>query len=218
MPDARSVLDSPLPLLLALTLAACSPSADDAGSQATASEGPLFAESVEEDECAVLTVDDVAAIAGIEASAIEQQAIAGICLHEWDAGTLTVMDIDVHESREEARDVYDRYTADVTAQQMDSARGQIDEELDEQAAEGEMSERDRDVASTLMDAMEVGDVRHERFDVGDGASLSTEGSLRVLYGNVVVWITGKTGTEDSIEPGVAEAAARRVVENLDGMR
>jgi hypothetical protein len=69
-----------------------------------------------------------------------------------------------------------------------------------------------------MDAMEVGDVSHRRFDgVGDAASLNSEGSLRILHGNVVVWIAWDSMDGEAIDPTLAEAVARRVVANLDAM-
>jgi hypothetical protein len=65
----------------------------------------------------------------------------------------------------------------------------------------------------------VGDVSHRRFEgVGDAASLSSEGSLRILHGNVVVWIVGTSGDAGPIDPALAEAMARRVVANLDALR
>lgn len=223
MPLLRPVA-GPFALALLTLAAGCGGSGDEpsAESSPARASGPLFAESVEEEPCAILTPEDVAAATGVPGSDIEQRAMGGVCLYSWRAaetrsrGDLNVMGFDVHESLERARQNYDRYTRDVTAEEAREGMAQLEERLDEKAAEEGMSDTERAAASSLTGAIEVGDVTHQRFDgIGSAASLSSEGALRILYGNVVVWIAGSTGDNLPHDAEVAREVARRVVANLD---
>lgn len=60
------------------------------------------------------------------------------------------------------------------------------------------------------------DFTHQRWTgIGDAANTNGRGTVRVLYGNVTVWITGKTDGEDWIHPAVGQEVARQVVANLE---
>lgn len=199
-PRPRSRPASPRPpgpfLLLAVLMACGADAPADATRQAPigtpearrpAQGAPFFDQSVEDDECALLSREAVSEAAGVPMDAVERPYDA-VCLYSWNAGAdypagnLNLMDVDVHETMAAARAEYDRFTEDVTA--------------------GELGAYD-----------------HQHWEgIGTAASTDGRGTVRILYGNVTVWVTGKTDGEDWIDPSVGRAVARSIVGNLEGMR
>lgn len=195
----------------------------EATSTAAAGER-IFDESVEEDECAVLTAEDVNAAVGAPLDGIEQEAWGGVCLYSWDAGSswsdgsLAVLDVTVHESLDRARSEYARFTEDVTAEEVGEGKDRVQEDLEGERAAGEISPSEEALADALVETMPEMDFTHRRWDgIGSAASTDGHGTVRVRYGNVTVWIVGKTAGEDWLDPEVARNVARRVVAQLDGM-
>ncbi len=212
-------------VVVALALAACGGgeggAADSPGASATADvPEPTFTEAVEDDDCAVLTPADLAAATGTPQDEIEGRSLGGSgCYYEFADLNINVLGVRVHESVDAARSYFARFTEDATAQEVGEAKQQVREELADEREQGEMSESDEAVAGALVDAMPEEDVGHERWpDIGSGSAMDGRGSVRVRYGNVTVWFTGKTDGEDVLDPGLAQDLARRIVANLDAMK
>ncbi len=216
-----------IPLLVFAVVAACGSDVPADATQeapvagAPAPDAPVFAESIEDDRCAFLTREDVAAATGIALDAIEQP-YDGFCLYRWDAGpdypdgNLNLMGLTVHGSVERARGEYATFTEDVSADEVGEGREGMRDEL---AGSDELSETEAEVAGVLVEAMPETGVTHQRWTgIGDAAGTDGRGTVRVLYGNVTAWITGKTDDEDWIDPDVGRRVARAVVANLEDMR
>lgn len=184
----------------------------------------IFDESLEDDKCSVFTREDAGAAAGVPPDMVEQP-YAGMCLYSWEGGSghpegnLNVMGVTVHETVEQARSEHARFTVDVTAEEVGAATDDVQEALAAKRDEGELTADEEAVASAVVGTMPEMDFTHRRWDdIGDGASSDGRGTVRVLYGNVTVWMTGKTDSEDWIDPGVAREVARLIVANLEGLR
>lgn len=229
MDPRRIVRNAAAGCLILIVLAACGADGSDgdpgdvADAPARVAEAKIFDESLENDTCAVLTRDDVSAAAGVPLAAVERP-YASMCLYSWDEadgrpdGNLNVMSVRVHETAEAARREYATFTQDVTAEDVGAAKDRVQEELADERAEGGITEREEGVASAVVETMPEMDFTHRGWDdIGDAASTDGRGTVRVLYGNVNVWVTGKTASEDWIDPDVAREVARRVVANLDGI-
>lgn len=178
----------------------------------------IFDESLEDDKCAIFTREDASAATGIPLEAIEKR-YAHMCLYSWDAGddypdgNLNLMGLTVHDNVEQARGDYTRFSGDVTAEEIAAGKEEAQREM---ADRSELSEADRRVAGALIGSMAEMDFTHQHWTgIGDAANTDGRGTVRVLYGNVTVWITGKTDGEDWIHPAVGREVARLIVANLE---
>lgn len=181
------------------------------------SEEKMFSDSVGDEECRVLTTEDVAAATGVPADQIEQQAISG-CLYSWSDGSIMLMSVRAHKTLKRAQNEYARFTKDASAEEVEGSKQAFQEEVAKKQEEGELTSVEGAVATTLTDAMPAEEVTHQRWSgIGSEASMNNSGSVRLRYGNVTVWFTGKTGDEDRMDPEIAQEIARRIVTNLDRM-
>lgn len=216
-----------LVLLVAGILAGCgseSGGSDTSGSgtsDVVALEERTYPEDIGDDKCALLTPGDVAAATGVPESAIEQRRISG-CLYSWDGGqdwqegTLWLSSVREYDSIKRAKTWYSRYTEDATVEDMKRAKEEFSKRLEEERAEGEVSETESSTASALAGMMPDEAVTHQRFDgIGNEAALNNSGTMYVRVGNVVFKFSGKVNGEDRIEEGVAREVASRVIANLD---
>lgn len=171
---------------------------------------PVFDDSVAHDKCALLSLADVAAATGVPVEAWQQRVVSG-CLYTWPEGSLWLGSVSVHESIERAEESFARYTAD--------AAGRDFRQHDEWPAGSSGRGLDGPGAAPGREgvtAMPGDAIGYRRLPgVGSEAALDNRGSMRVRYGNVVVWLTGKTGDRDWIDPEVAADLGRRMVANMD---
>lgn len=188
------------------------------GDGGAADPEPVFTETVEDDDCTVLTLSDVSEATSVPETKLEQRRISG-CLYAWDRGNVNLLSVRVHETVDQARAYHARFTEDISAAGIDEAQDRVQEELGRRREEGEMNETDQAVAGALVDAMPEEDISHQRWsEIGSEAAMDGRGSVRLRYGNVTIWLTGKTDGEDVIDPALAQELSRRIVANLDGMR
>jgi hypothetical protein len=181
----------------------------------------IFDESVEDEECRVLTTEDVAAATGVPAGEIEQRAISG-CLYSWDAGeswsdgSIMLMSVSAHETVDRATSYYARFTRDTTAEEIAESKDAMKDELAKKREEGELSSGAEAIGGALTEAMPEEDISHQRWSgIGSEASTDGRGSVRLRYGNVTAWFVGKTAGEDRLDDEVAREIGRRIVANLD---
>lgn len=175
---------------------------------------PMFDEAAGEDDCAILTLADVSAVTGVPESAIEQREISG-CLYAWDGGNLNLLSTRVHDSLDRARSYHDRFTADVTADEIAAAKEEVKGDLDE----GELDEGERAAGGALIDAMEESDIRHRSLEgIGSESVLDTRGSLYIRYGNMTVTVGAKDAEgNDTFDPQMAREVGERIIANLDSL-
>lgn len=226
-------------IALLLTLAACGPgdTIDEAAAEAAADskaaaeakaevavEEKMFDESVSDDKCALLTPADVASATGVPEAALEQRTLGSSCLYSWESGdgwqdgSIYFGSLRVRESIEDAKRRYARKTRDLTAGDVSDAKEQLDEELDEKANDGEMTESEAATASSLAAAMPETDFTHTALDgIGNEAAMDNMGSVYIRYGNAVISFSGKTAGEDHLDPERAAAIAQAIVGHLDSM-
>jgi hypothetical protein len=193
---------------------AASTGGTDAAASAAVAAEPTFDDSVEEGDCAVLTLADVAAVTGMAADEIEQRTIMG-CLYAWDGGNLNLLSVRVHDSVGQARSYFSRFTEDVTADDIAAAKQRLREELDDE----DLDEGEKAVAGAMAGAMAEQDIGH-RFlpGIGSEAVMDSRGSVYIRYGNVTMEFSAKDAAgDDTIEPKMATAVGRRIVANLDAM-
>ncbi|MGD8495431.1 MAG: hypothetical protein PVF05_04520 [Gemmatimonadales bacterium] len=176
---------------------------------------PTFDEAVGEDDCAVLTLSDVAAVTGVSADDIEQRAMMGTCTYAWDGGNLNLLSARVHDSVDRARRYFSRFTEDVTAEDIAAAKKQFREELDEE----DMDEGEKAVAGAMAGAMEERDIGHRPLPgLGSEAVMDSRGSVYIRYGNLTMEFAAKNAAgDDVIEPDMAMAVGRRMIANVDAM-
>lgn len=203
--------------LFLVLIVACGGGADGTGSSeelAADAPEPTFDESADEDDCAILTLADVSAVTGVPEPAIEQRAISG-CLYAWDGGNLNLLSTRVHDSIDRARAYHDRFTADVTAEEIAEAKEQAKEELDEE----NLNRGERAAGGALVDAMAEGEIRHAALDgIGSEAVVDTRGSLYIRYGNMTLTVGAKDAEgNDTFDPQMARAVGERIIANLDAM-
>lgn len=107
------------------------------------------------------------------------------------------------------------FTADVTAEEVDEAKEQMKEELDEE----ELDKGERAAGGALVDAMGEGDIRHRTLDgIGSEAVVDTRGSLYIRYGNMTLTVGAKDAEgNDTFDPQRARAVGERIIANLDAM-
>lgn len=224
-PRARTHLGPALGVWLAVAVAACGGgeggTAEGAsGSDRAPAPEPVFTEAVEADDCAVLTPADVSAATGTPEADVEGRSLGGSgCYYEAGVFNINLLSVRVYESLDRARGYFERFTEDATAAEVGEAKDEVQEELARKRTEGEMSGSEAAIADALVETMPEEDVRHERWtDIGSEAAMDRRGSVRIRYGNAVVWLTGKTDGEDVLDPDLARDLAQRIVANLDEMK
>lgn len=193
---------------------------EEAGSGADgepAVEERIFAEGTGDDECAVLTLDDVTAATGLTAAEIEQREISG-CHYSWDDGMIWMRRVRVHESVDRAKAYHARFTEDVSSEEVAEAKEQVKDELRDREAAGEMTSDEAAVGSAVTEAMPEWDYEHTSLPgIGSEAVYDGRGTVYIRWGNLTTSFSGKTGDEDRIEGEVATEVGRRVVANLGEM-
>lgn len=189
-----------------------------AGSDVT--EERIFDESVKDPKCELLSREEVAEITGVPADALEEM-LKG-CLYTWEDGhgredgTIYLGSVMVHDNLKRARGYHARFTEDVTSEEVAEGQEQVQGELAEQEAAGEMSETDAAAGSALAGAMPEMDFTHRDLEgIGDEAQMDNRGTVYVRLGNVTISFSGKTDGEDEIDPEVAAEVARTIVSNLE---
>lgn len=192
----------------------------EAGSRAdgeTAVEERTFAEGAGEDECAVLTLEDVTAATGLPAAQIEQREISG-CHYSWDDGMVWMRTVRVHESVERAKGYHARFTRDVTAEEVAEAKEQVQDEFRDREAAGEMTASEGATGRAVTEAMPEWEFTHSSLPgIGSEAVYDGRGTVYIRWGNLTASFSGKTGDEDRIERELALGYGRRVVANLGKM-
>jgi len=200
-----------LRIALAGALAACG------GAGSPAAEERVFDDAIEADPCAVLTTSDVAQATGVAAEGITRQEVSG-CLYSWDGGSIWLAGVEVHGSVEKAKGSFARFTEDATAEEVEASVEQIREELAERRAAGEADPSRAGTEDAILDVLPGGVVTHDDLEgVGADVRLSSDGSVRIRFGNATVWFTGRTGDEERIDPRTASEVARRIIVNLEAM-
>lgn len=166
------------------------------------------------DGCVVLDAAAVAEAAGVAASQVTENPKVD-CLFTWQDGSAFIGAVRAHRSVDRARQHFASFSEDVTAEEMEADKAELQRRLDAAAAEGEIEERDAAVGGALVAAAPVQDLSHRRLDIGDEATVDSRGKVMVRVGNVTFDVALQRG--DDIDPELSQQLARRVVANLAGL-
>lgn len=163
--------------------------------------------------CTLLTPQQLAAIAGVDASRITESP-AMRCLFSWDDDSVVVQ-ATVHRSQDAAQRYFEGLTADVTAEQMAEQKRALQEHLSRKAGETDAAPERTAVQGALVSAIPETDVTNEAIaGVGDEASVSDEGKVTVRIGNLIFKVAAQRGSDGAADAALAREVAVRVAENL----
>lgn len=150
-----------LPVLaLALTACGSESSSDSSGgteagsASAAATDGLSVAMDLDDRPCDLLPIADAASILGVDASVIEQTDIVGTCSYSAEAGDFRDLDVavntvEVFETAEEAAQSFSLTYREITEEEAAQAAEAIGQQLDQQEADGEITEGQADDAGAM---------------------------------------------------------------------
>ena len=187
----------------------------EGGATPAGAEGPVLDRAaLRGDGCTVLDDEDVAAVVGVDASQVSENAQVD-CLFSWPGGSAIVNALRAHRDVEGARRHYARFTEDVTAEEMREGKTELQDELREEAASGgELDEAEAEVGVELVARLPEDAVTNRDVPgVGSEASTDDRGTITVRFGNVTFDAAAKRG--DEVDRELTIELARRVVGNLD---
>lgn len=208
-------------LVLLPAFGACGGAAADADAEPTTSAAAgeaRFAESLEDEPCAVVTKETVAAVFDIPAGEITADS-GMFCTYEWEGGGRTV-DVTVHinsvaEDAERAASRFASATRGMSGADLDRA---VDDIKQRAAESGELKgDGAREAAGAV--TASVGSDRGIQFEdvegVGDEARLALTvgaGDLWVRVGNLIFTVSAYSGPEmpmpDELSPGAIMSASK----------
>ncbi|HET8819417.1 MAG TPA: hypothetical protein VFM73_07745 [Xanthomonadaceae bacterium] len=186
------------------------PDGVEAGAPAT--ERLFSGEVLEGEGCVLLSIEDVSAATGIDATEISTNP-AMDCFFSWEGGQVVLMWPSIHRSIEQASEQYAGFTQDLSAADMQAGIADLGKRLDAKAAAGDITDRQASAATALAGSQAGLEVRNT--DVaGVGDEASHDGNrLKVRVGNVILDVTAKRDDEFDLE--LTKAVANRVVHNLE---
>lgn len=208
-----------------LALAGCGERPADATETVAARAAPAPAsatgrvferEQVRGKPCKLVTPQQLAAIAGVDASRITESP-AMRCLFAWDDDRVVVQ-ATVHRSQDAAKRQFEGLTADVTAEQMAEQKRTLQEHLSRKAGESGAAPERAAAQGALVSAIPETDVTNEAIaGIGDEASVSDGGKVTVRIGNLIFNVAAQRGSEGVADAALAREVAVRVAENLQAL-
>jgi len=200
--------------------------------QAAASAGTLFAKEITKQPCDLLTPNAVAAVAGVDQSALEQNAMASMCLYSWDGGQAHLSNLRTSKKVEFARERFENSYRNQTGEEVAQGMAKIDAELEKQKDEGktEVDPQQAKVVTGAMSGMLSGGLQYEdipglgdiaRFEItrtetqfGGKTFVSYANALNVLTGNLKFTVSFSRDGEPKLYRDESVALAEAVLEKL----
>jgi hypothetical protein len=197
-----------------------------------ASAGTLFAKEITKQPCDLLTPNAVAAVAGVNSSALEQSALASMCLYSWDGGQAQLSNLRTSKKVEFARERFENSYQNQTGEEVAQSMAKIDAELKKQQDEGK-TDVDAQHAKVVTGAMSEslsGGLQYEdipglgdiaRFEItrtetqfGGQTIVSYANLLNVLTGNLKFTVSFSRDGEPKLYRDESVALAEAVLEKL----
>lgn len=161
----------------------------------------LYAASLKDEPCALLTAEMVAGVAGVAPDQVEQRAMSTMCLYEWDGGSASIGFIKIHDSATEAMDRFHMEHQSMSGAQVDAAMQEIAAGAKDQLAEDSAAGQDvpdAEHVDTVTDAMSGsmgGGITFEGVpDLGDMAAYETTRHETKIADKVLVSYANKLDT------------------------
>lgn len=195
---------------------ATSPAPVSEGAAEVAEERSFDRETFGGKECVVIDAAEVAEIAGVAFGEVSENRGAK-CLFAWSDGS-AIVQLTAHKTAQRARQHFETFNEDVTAEEIKAAKVELDQKLDDEVAEGEMTEQQAEIGSKMAHQMPEVDITHQSLSgLGDDASVDSRGKIMVRVGNLTFNVAAKSGGADDIDPELSRKIAERVVDNLETM-
>lgn len=165
------------------------PSAVAYGKAPATSAGKLHDRELTGRTCELLTPEAVAAVAGVDASSLEQRAVTSMCVYSWDGGQASLGMLSVEKTAEAARDRFDNTYRSMTGEEVAQTMGEINAGLDRKADAGDTDvdpQKARQVTGAMGSAFAGGLQFEDVPGVGDLARFETTKTEVKLGGNTFV--------------------------------
>lgn len=197
--------------------------------QPTASAGTLFAKEIVRQPCDLLTPN---AVAGVDPSALEQSAMASMCLYSWEGGQAHLGNLRTSKKIEFARERFENSYRNQTGEEVVQSMAKIDAELEKQKDEGktDVDPQQAKVITGAMSGMLSGGLQYEnipglgdiaRFEItrtetqfGGKTFVSYANALNVLTGNLKFTVSFSHDGEPKLYRDESIALAAAVLEKL----
>ncbi len=198
----------------------------------TASAGTLFAKEIARQPCDLLTPNAVATVAGVDPSALEQSAMASMCLYSWEGGQAHLGNLRTSKNIEFARERFENSYRNQTGQEVVQSMAKIDAELEKQQDEGktDVDPQQAKVITGALSGMLSGGLQYEdipglgdiaRFEItrtesqfGGKTFVSYANALNVLTGNLKFTVSFSHDGEPKLYRDESIALAEAVLEKL----
>ena len=192
----------------------------------------LFGKEITSKPCDILPPDEFAGVAGVDPSALEQRAMASMCLYSWEGGQASVGLLRVSKTVEAARARFEKsyrnQTREDVAQSMTEINAQIKKQVDK--GETEVDPQNAKVVTGAMSDLFSGGMQYEdipglgeiaRFEVtrtetqyGDQTFVSYANTLNVLTGNLKFTVSFSRDGEPKLYRDENVALAEAVLRKL----
>lgn len=197
-----------------------------------ASAGTLFGKEIARQPCDLLTLNAVAAVAGVDSSALEQSAMASMCLYSWDGGQAHLSNLRTSKKVEFARERFENSYRNQTGEEVAQSMAKIDAEIEKQKDEGktEVDPQQAKVITGAMSGMLSGGLQYEdipglgdiaRFEItrtetqfGGKTFVSYANALNVLTGNLKFTVSFSRDGEPKLYREESVALAEAVLKKL----
>ena len=199
---------------------------------AAASSGKMYAKEITKKPCDWLSVDAVATVAGVAASAVSQQKISSICNFKWDSGGAFLGQMRVSKSLDSARSSFETSYVNQSAEQVADSLAQMSDGIKKKSEAGETDvnpESVKVVTNAMSGAFSGGFKYEEVSGLGDMAFYETTRSenaiagqtfvsyantLHVLVGNLKFTVTFNRDGDPKMYKDETIALARDVLKTL----